>query len=751
MSLVRWLRKNNKKIMAIVVIVIMVGFIGGSYIQQLGRRAAARRQTVAYFADDQPITNYDLGLARRDLEILKMLRADDILTSLSVPLFRTRDLLALLLSELLFADRTTSPALVNHIKQIRTANQYRISDKQINDIYNRSMSSDVYWLLLKNEARRAGVKTSDNFSGNQLARTIPHVTGGATYKQLIASIVNRRGLSEKQILTMFGDLIAVLNYAKMVCTTEDITDSQIMYNVSYENERIDLEFVSFDSAVFAEDQPEPTHQEISEQFDKYKQSFAGDITEQNPYGFGYKLPDRVRLEYIAVKLDDISTTVTRPTHEEAEEYYQKYREQMFTEQVPLAPNDPNSMTVDRTRSYAEVAATILKGLLLRKVNSRADRILQDAKTLTEAAFENVDTEPTSLSAEQFRQLAGDYETAAEQMSEKYEINVYTGKTGLLSANDIRTDKTLGTLYLPGYGYNPVALVRLVFAVDELTVSELGPFEAPKPSLYQNIGPLKDISAQMTGQTTGQIMALVRVIEAKKVAEPDSIDQSFSAGTLVLEQTPEQTGEQDVYAVKQQVVKDLKRLAAMDTAKRKAEEFLELATKDGWDSAVDKFNELYGQQEKQDQSGAETFRLQSFTDLQRIPGTALKTIAVQNEGDPAARLLLNERRRESILRDRIYALVPQDSNTPDTLPLVLELKPSMSYYCLKNVSVKRFYREDYQRIKAMRVYREDFVRSQSLAPVHFNPENILKRMDFRLLDQDDRPPEVNTPPDPKGKL
>ena len=269
----------------------------------------------------------------------------------------------------------------------------------------------------------------------------------------------------------------------------------------------------------------------------------------------------------------------------------------------------------------------------------------------------------------------------------------------------------------------------------------GPFEAPKPSLYQNIGPLKDISAQMTGQTTGQIMALVRVIEAKKAAEPDSIDQSFSTGTLVLEQTPEQTGEQDVYAVKQQVVKDLKRLAAMDTAKRKAEEFLELATKDGWDSAVDKFNELYGQQEKQDQSSAETFRLQSFTDLQRIPGTALKTIAVQNKGDPAATLLLNERRRESILRDRIYALVPQDSNTPDTLPLVLELKPSMSYYCLKNVSVKRFYREDYQRIKAMRVYREDFVRSQSLAPVHFNPENILKRMDFRLLDQDDRPPDV----------
>jgi hypothetical protein len=751
MSLVRWLRKNNKKIMAVVVIVIMVGFIGGSYIQQLSRRAATGRQTVAYFADDQPITNYDLAMARRGLEVLKMLRTDDMLRSLSVPLFRTRDLHALLLGELLFADRTTSPALVNYIKQIRTENQYRISDKQINDIYNRSMSSDVYWLLLKNEARRAGVKTSDNYSKNQLARTIPQIAGGATYKQVVGSIVNQSGLSEQEILTTFSELLAVLNYAKILCTTEDITDSQIMHDVSYENERIDLEFVSFDSAVFADDQPEPTHQEISEQFDKYKQSFAGDITEQNPYGFGYKLPDRVRLEYIAVNLDDISTIVTPPTHEEAEEYYQRYREQLFTEQVPLDPNDPNSMTIDRTRSYAEVAATILRALLLRKINSKAERILQEAKTLTEAAFGSADTDLATLGAEQFKQLAGDYEIASGQLSEKYNVDVYSGKTGLLSADDIRTDRALAALYLPGYGYNPVALARLVFAVDELTVSELGPFEAQKPSLYQNIGPLRDMSAQMTGQTMGQIMVLVRVIEAKKAAEPESIDQSFSTSTLVLEQTPEQAGAQDVYAVKQQVVKDLKRLAAMDTAKRKAEEFLELATKDGWDSAVDKFNELYGRQEGQDQSSAETFRLQSFTDLRRIPDTALETIAVQNEGDPTAMLLLNERKRESILRERIYSLIPQDSNTVDSLPLVLELKPSMSYYCLKNVSVKRLYLEDYQRIKAMRVYKEDFVRSQSLAPVHFNPESILTRMDLRLLDRDDRPLDVNTPPEPKGKL
>ena len=40
MSLVRWFRKNKRKVMAVVVIVLMFGFVGGSYLQYLGRQAA---------------------------------------------------------------------------------------------------------------------------------------------------------------------------------------------------------------------------------------------------------------------------------------------------------------------------------------------------------------------------------------------------------------------------------------------------------------------------------------------------------------------------------------------------------------------------------------------------------------------------------------------------------------------------------------------------------------------------------------
>ena len=738
MNLVRWFRKNKMKMMAIVIIIIMFGFVGGSYLQYLGQRRTQLHRAVAHFADNKKITNYDLALARRELEILERLRANVVLS--------WQDLQAALLGELLFSERRVSSELIKHVKQIIRANRYRISDKQINDIYRRSMPSDIYWLLLKSEAQLAGVRIPNEHSGKLLAGIVPQLFNGATYSQLIGSLMSQRGTPEKEILTTFSKLLAVLQYATMICSSEDVTIRQIMHNVSFENETIDVEFVKFDSAVFAETQDEPTQQEMGEHLDKYKKFFAGTVNEENPYGFGHKLPDRVQLEYIAVKLDDISGTVTPPTQQEAEEYYEKHREQ-YVEQVPSEPNDPNSPLIERTKSYAEVASIIPKNLLQNKINSKTERILQEAKTLTEAGLQDTDIESANLSTEQLRQMVGDYETTAEELTKKHKIKVYAGRTGLLSADDIRMGKYLGVLYLSGYGHRPagstqaIFLPQIVFAIDELKSSELGPFGIPKPGMYENIGPLTDI--------LGRIMVVVRVIRAEKASEPESINQAYSRNTLTFEQPPKQASE-DIYSVKEKVAENLKKLAAMDTAKSKAEEFIALVAKDGWESTIDKFNELYGQQAEQDKGGPNSFELQSSTNLQRLSKEAIGTLTVQNMSDPAAQFLVDASKKEGRLAGQLYSLVPQDANTVETLPLIMEFKPDMSHYIIKNISVKRVEQEQYERIKALRVYREDAIQSQSLAAVHFNPENILKRMNFRWVRDEEEETDTDASAESKGE-
>ncbi|MDD5063997.1 MAG: hypothetical protein PHQ35_04455 [Phycisphaerae bacterium] len=739
MNLIKKIRKNRNKVIAVVVIVVFVGFVGQQFFAELGRRRTNRRETIAHFADNREITNYDLALARQELEILKLLQADKLLRNINVPVFGSIDLHGVLLAELLFPDRTVSPTIIAYIRQTIVANRYRISEAQINDIYKHSMPNEIYWLLLKNEAHLAGIKASNEISGMQLVQVIPQLFEGASYPQIIGSITNRTGAPEEEILTAFSELTAILTYARTICSSEDITTSQIMCNVSWEEETIDVEFVKIDPALFAKNQKEPDEKEIIEQFDKYKSFFAGDVTDQNPYGFGYKLDDRVQLEYIAVKLDEVSAIITPPTEEDAEEFYQKHRVE-FAVSTPSDPNDPNSTPVRRIRSYGEVAGIISRSLLQNKINTEAEKILQEARTLTEAGLQATDIEFEKITDEQLRQMAGDYAAAAEKLSEKYKIKVYTGKTGLLNVSDLLTDKYLGMLFLKGYGYNPLSLTRVVFAINELATGELGPFDIPKPRLYENIGPAMDMRTQ--------IMTIMRATEAKKASEPESVNQTIAKGSIKFDegQTP---ADANVYSVRKAVAEDLKKLSAMDTAKNKAEEFLRLAAKNGWESAVDKFNKLYGQQDKQDLKDANAFELQSFTNLQRASSVALETAILQSRGNPARQLLINKSKKEDLFINQLYSLVPQDSNTIDTLPMVVEFKPDVSYYCLKNISVKRLNQEQYDRVKALHDYKEDFIQSQSLAPVHLNPDNILKRLKFKLVEQDNGPVDSDTPSEPEG--
>jgi hypothetical protein len=743
MNLVKWLRKNNKKVMAVVVIVIMFGFIGGSYLQQLGQKKA-RHQTVAYFRNKKKITNYDLILARRELEILKALRADMLLKNWPLqPQSRVPDLRMLLFGELLFSEQRTSPLLLNEIMRLARLNSYHISDKQIYGIYNRSTTSDVYWLLLRKEAELAGIKVSNKYAGGELASLTPQLFEGAQYKDIMGYLTSRFRIAEEEVLTTYAKLMAVRQYARMVCSSEDVTNSQVMHDVSWQEEIIDLEFVKFDSSVFAESQNQPGQEQIAGHFEKYKTSFAGDISKANLYCFGYKLPARIQLEYIAVKLDDLSASVTALTQEEMEQYHDKHRQE-FTELVPSDPNDPNSTLTERIKDYPEVAHIIAKLLLQEKSDAKANLILQEAKTLTEAALEG--KEPQELTSDLFRQLAGDYKAVANQLTEQYQANVYAGRTGLLSATDIQKDEYLGRLYIEGYGHNPpqilnmITLPRIAFSIDELPISELGPFDPQKPKMYENIGPLKD--------PLGEIMVVVRVIDAKEVSIPESIDHSHSAGTLQLDQDPNKTTD-DLYSVKEKVAEDLKKLAAMGTVKSKAKDFVKQIAMDGWDDAVDKFNQLYGQP-KEDPNDPNTFSLQERMGVRRVTKHAMEAWTVQNVGNPTGPQLVNRLKTEAELIDRFYDLVPpnQDANSLETIPYLMQFEPEMSYYCIKNLTIRRLNRDDYERIKPLQLYKRELTLSQTLAAVHFNPENILKRMNFSFV-KEEEPQDANAPAEPKG--
>ena len=109
MNLVKWLRKNNKKVMAIVVIIILFMFIGGDALFQTMQNKRINRERATY-GNGKPITDPDLAVANHELEILGLLRANFLISN--------QDLSGLFLSELLFSNERSSAGFQQRLGQL---------------------------------------------------------------------------------------------------------------------------------------------------------------------------------------------------------------------------------------------------------------------------------------------------------------------------------------------------------------------------------------------------------------------------------------------------------------------------------------------------------------------------------------------------------------------------------------------------------------------------------------------------------
>ena len=181
---------------------------------------------------------------------------------------------------------------------------------------------------------------------------------------------------------------------------------------------------------------------------------------------------------------------------------------------------------------------------------------------------------------------------------------------------------------------------------------------------------------------------------------------------------------------------------MATAKEKAFDFLELAkTQEDqvWDNIIEKFNELYEQEYPKDSNNTDTakvedsnepaFKLENHYSLSRLSKETLLTIAY-NQSNPSLEGIKNLLNKESQFIDIIYSLAPKDSDT-EMKPTLVEFKPDLSYYIVKNISMNQLWKENYEKNKSILSYRKESSESQSLTLEYFKPENIFKRMNFRF--------------------
>jgi hypothetical protein len=726
MHLVKWIRKNMTMLMAIFVIFIMIAFIMPSVLNQLSKpRLSGPEKAMWYFNKDKKISLNDIRYAQTELAAMRSLYIDTFLIN-------QRDLRFSLLGELIFPESSSAASLSDEMKKTAAQNQFYISPSRINEFFEQSRGrAELFWIMLKEEAKDAGFSMSPKTAGEILNQIIPNITDRkietAAAVQKAAQISQ---MTEDKVLAIFADILAVAGYARVLTDVEDITEAQLASNIAAMSESITAEYVEFKSDTFVDKINEPNDKEITLQFDRYKNYFPGIITEDNPCGFGYKQSPRVAVEYMIVKLDDVKKLVTLPTEEEAEEFYQQNPDHpLITEEVPGDINDPNSEPVRKQKSYAEVAGLIRDSLLNAKVSSKAVKILNETVDLAEADYDSLDFETATV--QQFREKLKDYSGIAEKITQQNNVNIYTGKTALLTAEELLTDPSLGSLVMQAQSDIPTRLVSLVFAVEQLgsEANKLGPFEPAKPKMYVSIGPLAN--------RTGTIMAMARVIETAGSAVLADINFSYKKN-LPPPLTEDRQEEPNVFNLKETITQDCRKLAAFETARLEANKFIEFAKGQDWEKAIEKFNSLYPPTDSS--KGLKTFEIQHMDTTARIPRASIELIKLHTAYIPGTEQALNKSIVRGLMIDAFYSHLKDNQIEANDVPLVIEFKPQLDCYAVKSLRRNPATLRDYEQTKQRTAFMEDYRLSQSMALEHFMPENIFKRLNFKSTYEPNKPAE-----------
>jgi len=629
---------------------------------------------------------------------------------------------SLLLAQLLFPNPQISPAVSDAIKQAARQGAIRATEGQINEFFEQvgRQKPEIYWLLLKGEARENGMAVSRDDAGRVLQAVIPQLTQNQiTAEQLLSSIVRNQNIEAEVALQTYADLLSVERYLATVTQNQAVTMDQIKFDVLAQMQTLDANVVVFSADDMVKKASEPEEAKLTELFEQYKDVFARDFSSENPYGFGYKQPARVKIEYALLDMEDVEKLIPAPTPEQTENFYQQNISQ-FKYQVPEDPNDPNSKQIEKTRTYAEVASDIREQLFRTRVNERGQNILNEVREIADSNLLTVDVE--KLSMEEAAKLAGSYEQAAREVSARHNVNIATGTTGFITANDIEQNQILGRLNLAAGGRMATRLPEIAFAVSGLDVVKLGPFEPVKPRPWESIGVLTDYMQQSA--------AIVRVVDFKKAHEPENISVAFPK-RLPVDVNGTITESNDVYVLKTFVADDAKKLSVLAIAKQAASALLKAVPEKGWDEALADINKEFGTSEDSNEA---TFSIQPLSGIRRISEENIQLIKRQAAEEPGREGMAGMYQAQKELINKLFELIPADKAQAGNLPQVIEHKAGMAYYVVKTLSQTLVTDEQLDQIRGQVAIMNELVNSQTMGLELLMPDNIINRLNFKWDEQ-----------------
>ncbi|AQQ70693.1 hypothetical protein SMSP2_01051 [Limihaloglobus sulfuriphilus] len=693
MNLFKTLRKHQKWIIISVFIVVMITFIGGQALQALLTSRGPSNRVMATFGDGQKLRQIDIRSAYQQLEVLRQIGAERYLMS--------NDPIALLVGHILF-ENDRGFFLDAQFKRMIQQGQLMIKQEDLDKFFNRSnQEGPLYWILLLHEADKAGIAASRQDAIDVLRSNPTMFTPDGNASALVERVSSQLNISQQDIMEIFSRLLSIVSYVKTVTSNSNVTIPQIESQAGFAGTKLNAEYVRFGAESLRSEDEEVSEEVLQNQFAKYADIAQGNYTKENPYGFGYLLPDRVKLEYLLVNLSDIEAVIAAPTDNEMEEYYD-INKSNFIDQQAAENEDTTALDKPVYKPYASVASEIRRMIIDQRKNELTSEIISEAQDLLSAKMEDKNVD--EFTSEDYKEYAADYADTAAKLTEKFGVSFYTGTTGYLDGRRLMMDPNIGRLEVMITNVTSLPLARYVFSVEELGSVKLGIYEGQAPKLYQNIGPLSSRYARVTG--------MVRVVEALPSSTAESLGTEYSTKHTSLNSSSDSDS---MYKVRETVLKDCQSLKAMEKAESAAKKLI--AAGQDWQAALEEINKELDS----------SISISNFTDQDIASAGQLKRLKFRTSSMPGSSAFVNNATVEKAVQDSIAAL-------EDSQPKAIEVKEDLAWYAVRDVSISKPLVTEYEDSKLQLAAAFEITSSLESALEFLTADNILSRANFEPIEE-----------------
>ena len=730
MTVMRWFRKNNKKLLVGIVFVIMLAFGLPNFFfrgnQQRDPGTVALFSVTEASGQELQITSAMIQQAQIELQVLGALGIDQVVGSgklNQVPGFQGLGHYPPLMTYVLFFNQGRQGGGIRRMLYQEAAQSGWAFDKTAVSDITRAIDQlaatensrpSLYYLLLAREAHHAGITARPDQVSALLKARPRNVSLEAINKKLrIAYDTQRLALA---------NYIAILRYADSVSRTLDLSEPELQQAVAnqVELESIRGTFVRFRAELFRDQVPTPTPEQVQEQFVAHRDDDPQDPADENPHGFGYKLPDRIQVEYLQANLaeaqeyveGEFSQLPAREREAQVREFWSENRH-MFTEAITPAPEDEDAPT-ERLLDFDEAAGRAETLYQSQQAQQLAETLLNQAKNAAQEALPATALE--SLTPEERAAKALDYAALAEKLNADSAVKLTYGRSRYLSEEDA-AQAPFGRGQLYNGGADPLRLTPVLFNCRPLHQATTASPEEQPVWLYENVGPA--FGALPSGANAG---FLVRIVNVDQARSPESLADDGAAGPADLV-----TGEPNQSQLYQRVQEDLQDLWAFDLAKEHARQFA-VQAEPNWPVALAGANQALLEDPN---ALASTGPLREQTlDAVRSQLDRIQQMVQQNPQYAGyARQMIMQ---QGALLEAVLKFAQERRQSPAAAVPVFEREEELACLVFKDLQIEPPTRQEYLRRRPLAAHIL-LQRSQGLlALLHFNPQNIEKRFNLQTV-------------------